>query len=198
MGAIVPYDGPVVPKQLALLAAGLCAAAVAQGEPVVYRIDPARSRVQFEVVHVNSTGVRGRFGPVRGDVTLDRQAHTGHVSLAIATGTVETGLGFMDRRIREADILSTREFPQARFASDKFVFEGDALKEVHGRFTLRGVTRPLVLEALRFDCDMRARREVCGGEFEGYFQRSDFGAKYGLPWVPDLIRLSIVVEGGRG
>ncbi|MBI5275070.1 MAG: YceI family protein [Burkholderiales bacterium] len=178
---------------------GWLACTAAHAEPAVYRIDPQSSLVQFEVVHGNTTGVRGRFGPVRGNVTLDRQAHAGKVDLAIATGTVDTGLGVIDRRIRDADILATREFPQARFVADDFVFEGDALKEVRGAFTLRGVTRPLELKALRFRCRPGAAGggERCGGEFEGHFNRSEFGARYGLPWIPDLVRLLVRVEGSR-
>ena len=39
--------------------------------------------------------------------------------------------------------------------------DGDRLVGAHGEFTLRGVSRPLTLRALRFACHEEAGREVC-------------------------------------
>jgi polyisoprenoid-binding protein YceI len=38
---------------------------------------------------------------------------------------------------------------------------------------------------------------VCGGDFETTIKRSDFGMTYGLPVIPDNIKLEIQVEGVR-
>jgi len=35
---------------------------------------------------------------------------------------------------------------------------------------------------------------VCGGDFETTIKRSEYGVKYGLPGIPDDIRLLIQVE----
>jgi polyisoprenoid-binding protein YceI len=36
---------------------------------------------------------------------------------------------------------------------------------------------------------------VCGGDFETTIQRSTYGMTYGLPGIPDSIKLLIQVEG---
>ncbi len=184
----------------ALALALLCAlAAQAGAEPVIYRLDPTHSFAHFELRHFGTSTIRGRFGALNGDVTLDRAAGSAGVSVAIDTASVSTGLRVFDARIREADLLASAEFPQASFVAERFRFDGERLAEVRGKFTLRGVSQPLILRALHFACEWRdlLQREVCGGDFEAEIQRSAFGASFGLPFVADRVRLLLQVEGIR-
>jgi len=177
------------------------AAAPAAAEPEVFLLDPERSFVHFEVLHFGTSTIRGRFGPVTGTVTLDRAAQRGEFGLRVATATVSTGLRVFDARLREADLLSTAAWPEAYFVATRFRFDGDAVAEVRGEFTLRGVSQPLSLKALRYACRSRgegaAAEEVCGGDFEGEILRSEFGADFGLPFIGNRVRLQVQVEGTR-
>lgn len=191
-----------VARRCAFLLAGACAglpAAPAGAQPVVYTLDPTHSFVNFELMHFGTSTIRGRFGPIEGSVTLDRAAGRGAASLAIETAGVSTGWRMFDARIREADLLDSTTHPQAFFVAQQFRFEGEQLTEVSGTFTLRGVSQPLSLRALRFACEPRPllQREVCGGDFEADIQRSTFGASFGLPFVADRVRLLVQVEGIR-
>lgn len=185
------------------MAAGvlLAGASAARAQPVVYDLDPDHTFVTFEFQHFGTSTSRGRFGPIRGEVTLDRAAGSGEVALRIPTATVDTGLPFFNARLREADLLASGEFPEAYFVARQLRFEGERLAEVRGEFTFRGVGQPLSLRAQRFGCrrDERGdeRGEVCGGDFEAEVLRSSFGATFGLPLVGDRIRLLIQVEGRR-
>jgi len=38
------------------------------------------------------------------------------------------------------------------------------------------------------------KREVCGGDFETTITRSQYDMSYGLPGIPDAIRLLIQIE----
>jgi polyisoprenoid-binding protein YceI len=164
--------------------------------PVVFTLEPAHSFVQFEVLHFGTSTARGRFGPVAGQVTLDREARSGSARIEIDIAGVSTGLRVFDARIRRGDLLASADFPQAVFSAESFRFEGDRLAEVSGTLSLRGVSRPFVLRALRFGCEARAGREVCGGDFEGDLLRSEFGIDYLIPLVADRVRLRVQVEGG--
>lgn len=174
-------------------------------EPATFTLDPQRSFVHFEVLHFGTSTVRGRFGPVQGSVTLDRAARSGSVSLRINTGSISTGVGFFDARLRQEDLLAVQAFPEAYFVATRFRFEGERVAEVRGEFTFRGVSQPLSLNGLRFSCraDTPGPRpderpvEVCGGDFEAELKRSDFGATFGLPFIADRVRLQIQVEGQR-
>ena len=186
------YRGMRLPALLLALAA-----TGAGAQPVAYVLDPAHSFVHFEVLHFGTSTSRGRFGPIAGFVTLDRAAGRGEVGLRIATAGVDTGLPVFNARLREADLLASAEYPEAFFVATRFRFDGPALAEVRGEFTLRGVSQPLSLFARRFSCRDDDGTEVCGGDFEGEILRSDFGITFGLPLVADRVRLLVQVEGRR-
>lgn len=184
-------------KRLAIAALIGLAGAVARAEPVVYVFDPDHTFVQFEVRHFGTSTLRGRFGPLRGRVTLDRAAGTGELGLRVATAGVDTGLRVLDARLRQPDMLASEAFPEAFFVARQFRFEGERVAELRGEFTLRGVGQGLTLKALHYACRKDADVETCGGDFEGRFQRSDFGITFGLPLVADEVRLRVQVEGVR-
>ena len=177
----------------------LVVAAAAAAEPVVYRLDPEASYVHFEVLHFGTSTLRGRFGPVQGQVTLDREAGSGQVALTVAVASLSTGLKVLDNRLRERDLLNTDAFPEATFAARSFRFDNGQPVELRGDLTVRGIATGLTLKALHFACRQppEVPREVCGGDFEGFVQRSEFGAGYLAPFVSDKVRLLVQVEGER-
>lgn len=179
----------------ALSLAGLSASAACA--PVTYRLDPDQTFVTFEVRHFGTSTLRGRIGPVQGDVRIDRTAGTGDLRLRIPVGTVDTGVPALDARLREPDLLATREYPEAYYIATRFRFDGGQVAEVRGEFILRGTSEPLSLVARRFGCrrDERLQAEVCGGDFEGDLLRSRFGATFGEPFVADAVHLVVQVEG---
>jgi polyisoprenoid-binding protein YceI len=187
-----------LPALLLSVCAGLLPLAT-RAEALTYSLDPERCFVHFEVMHFGTSTSRGRFGPVAGEVSLDRSAGTGALALRVATNKVSTGLPFFDARLRQADFLASEAYPEAFFVARNFRFDGERLAEVRGEFTLRGISQPLSLTALRFSCRQDAERqaEVCGGDFEAQFNRSDFGSTFGLPFVADRVRLLVQVEGLR-
>lgn len=184
---------------LAVALIGAATSLAAPAQPVGYTVDAANTRVHWEVRHFGTSTQRGRFGPVDAHIVLDRAARRGELSVTISTAGVDSGVGPLDGMLRGGSFLAAAEFPQAFFVASGLVFDGERLKEARGEFTLRGVSRPLTLRALRFDCraDAAGAREVCGGDFEAEFLRSDYGITFGLPFVADKVRLVIQVEAAR-
>jgi polyisoprenoid-binding protein YceI len=168
-----------------------------RAEPATYTLDPGLSFVHFEFTHFGTSTSRGRFGPLSGEVTIDRAAGRGEVALRVATANVSTGVPVFDARLRQTDLLASGDYPEAYFVSRDFRFEGESLAELRGEFTLRGISQPLTLHARRFACRQDAGAETCGGDFEGEILRSDFGATFGLPLVGNRIRLLVQAEGRR-
>jgi polyisoprenoid-binding protein YceI len=178
------------------------ALAAARAEPQRYALDPAHSFVQFELMHFGTSTIRGRFGPARGSVTLDREARGGEVSIELPMASVSTGVAPFDAHLRRADLLAVEPHPLAWFVARRLRYGADgepALAAVEGELTLLGQSRGLALTATRFGCypHPRLQREVCGGDFEGELKRSDFGIDYGLPFVADRVRIRVQVEGIR-
>lgn len=190
---------------VAALIAG-AVAGTAHAEPVAYTLDPTHSFVIFELLHFGTSTIRGRFGPLAGQVMLDRAARRGRVQVVIDTAAVSTGVPLLDARVRGAEMLAVAQFPQAFFVAERFEFDppgvagGEAaVRSVRGEFTLRGQGQPLTLNAERFGCysSPLLRREVCGGDFTGDFNRSAFGITHSLPFVADTVRLRVQVEAIR-
>lgn len=187
-------------RAAAACAALACAAVPVRAGPVAYRFDPAHTFVHAEVRHFGTSTIRARFGPVEGHVILDREAGQGQLAVDIPTTSVSTGWRVFDSRLREADLLDSAGFANARFVAERFAFDAAGrVTEIRGEFTLRGVRRPLTLRALRFACEPRElpQREVCGGDFETGIERSAFGAVFGTPFVADRVRILIQAEGHR-
>lgn len=162
-----------------------------------WRLDPTHSFVHFEVLHFAASTLRGRFGPLNGELSFDRAARSGRVQVVVPTAAVSTGLPVLDARLREPDMLAAEAHPQAYFIAERFEFDAQGnVTSARGEFTLRGVSQPLTLKAQRFRCYTSPlfRREVCGGDFEGELVRSTFGITHSLPFVADKVRLLVQVE----
>jgi polyisoprenoid-binding protein YceI len=186
---------------LALLMAGSAAAQTAAPKPPpTYSLDPGHTFVHWEVLHMGTSTTRGRFDKVAGVVQFDAKAQAVDVSITVETASVSTGLPAFDNVMRGAPLLSVQAHPQAYFTARRGQWDGESLRELNGEFTVRGISKPLTLRALRFKCGLNPLfgKEVCGGDFEASFKRSDFGMTLALPLVSDEVRLLVQVEGVRG
>lgn len=180
-----------------LLATALLAAAgFAQAQSATYSIDPTHTFVNFEAKHFGTSTLRGRFDKKEGSVQFDRAGKSGKAEITIDIGSVSTGVGPLDGHLKSKDFFNAGEFASAKFVSDKFVFDGDKVTEVTGSLTMLGKSNPVTLKATNFNCyqNPMLKREVCGGDFETTITRSQWGMTYGLPGIPDGIRLLIQIE----
>lgn len=179
---------------LAVSAAAVLAAPVASA--ATYAIDPTHTFVTWEALHFGTSTLRGRFDKKSGTVEFDRAAKKGKADITIDMTSVSTGVGPLDKHLMSADFFDAEQFKTATFVGDKFTFDGDKVAALEGQLTLRGKTLPVTLKASRFNCydNPMLKREVCGGDFETTIQRSGWGVNYGLPGIPDGIRLLIQVE----
>lgn len=185
------------------LLATVCLSASAQAPAATaapsYQLDAGHTFVHWEVLHMGTSTTRGRFDRVTGVVEFDAARQVVDVSITADTASVSTGLEAFDKVMRGAPLLSVQAHPQAYFTARKGRWEGAELRELNGEITLRGISRPLTLRALRFRCGLNPLfgREVCGGDFEATLKRSDFGMTLALPLVADEVRLLVQVEGVR-
>jgi polyisoprenoid-binding protein YceI len=185
------------PRLAACLAAGLVWAAPALAQAPNYAIDPTHTFVNYENGHYGTTTNRGRFSTKDGSLFFDRAAQAGKVEIIIDISSVNTGVDFLNRQIQGKDFFNVADFPTGSFVSDKFVFNGDKVSEVHGKLTLKGKTHPVVLKAMKFNCYLNplVKREVCGGDFETLITRSQWDIIWGLQFgFEDAVRLLIQVE----
>jgi polyisoprenoid-binding protein YceI len=181
---------------IAVLAALAGFSSIASAESATYAVEPTHTFVTWEAKHFGVSTSRGRFDKKSGTITLDKVAKTGKAEIMIDMKSITTGVAPFDGHLKSDDFFAAEKFPEAKFVSTSFKFDGDKVAEVAGNLTLRGVTKPATLKATGFGCyqSPMLKREVCGGDFETTIVRSEYDMKYGLPGIPDNIRLLIQIE----
>ena len=181
----------------ALAAAALFSTAV-QAAPATYAIDPTHTFASFEIDHFGASTNRARFDKKSGKVEFDKEAKAGKVEVDLDMASVNSGTPAFNKHLQSAEIFDAEKFPVAKFVSDKFVFDGDKLKEVTGQLTIKGKTAPVTIKANKFTCyesPMLQKREVCGGDFETTIDRTQWGMDYGIAYgFPKEVRLVMQIE----
>ena len=184
--------------KLALITSALLSlTGLAHAQSATYAIDPSHTTVIFEAKHFGTSTNRGRFDKKEGSISFDKAAKTGRADITIDTASINTGVAPFDGHLKSKDFFNVAEFPTAKFVGDKFSFDAAGkVSAVAGTLTMLGKTHPVTLTASNFNCydNPMLKREVCGGDFETTIQRSQFGSTYGLPGIPDNVRLLIQVE----
>lgn len=126
---------------LALLALPALAAAE------TWSIDADHSSVGFTVRHMMVSNVKGSFGTFSGTVEVDEKDIAGSkVSVTIDAASINTGVAKRDEHLRSADFFDTARYPTVTYVSKKVEKSGKDRLKVYGDLTLRGVTRPVVLD----------------------------------------------------
>ncbi len=191
-------------KHALLGALALAVPFAATAAPETYVIDPIHSFPYFAVDHFGVSTIRGRFDKMSGTFTIDTAAKSGGVELVIESASISTGdhdkgarKRSRDEHLRTADFLNVAEFPTMSYKSTAVKFNGDAPAAVEGQLTLLGVSKPVTLKIERWACKAHpfSKKPMCGGDASGSFKRTDYGMKYGVPGVGDLMTLSIGFEG---
>lgn len=110
-----------------------------------WTVDATHSELTFRIRHY-VTKVRGTFAKWEGTITADPKAlDKGSVLVTIDSKSIDTNNERRDTHLRSNDFFATDSFPTLTFRSSKVEVKGEALK-VHGDLTIRGITRPVVLE----------------------------------------------------
>jgi polyisoprenoid-binding protein YceI len=170
--------------------------AAAWGAEELFKIDSDHTYPSFEFSHMGISVWRGKFDKTSGTVTLDREAKIGAVEIRVESSSVDFGHRTMNEVALSEEWLNVERFPVMRYRGP-IVFEGDKPVAVDGQLSLLAVTKPVRLKIHSFNCMTHPlfRREVCGADAEGDFNRADFGMKQYSQG--EMIHLRIQVEGMR-
>lgn len=114
-----------------------------------WTIDPAHSSVTFTAKHMMITTVRGSMTIADFDLTFDPDNHeASSVRVSLDAASIDTAQDDRDQHLRSEDFLKTDEFPTIDFVSTRIERNGDGGSgKIHGDLTIRGTTRPVVLDA---------------------------------------------------
>ncbi|HWL47558.1 MAG TPA: YceI family protein [Sphingomonadaceae bacterium] len=160
-----------------------------------YTVDPAHTQILFEVNHLGFSQYFGIFGDATGTMTLDpAKPEAATVSIDIPIAKMVTTSADLTAHLLRDDFFDAAKFPTATFRSTSVTVSGTTAK-IAGNLTIRGITKPIVLDA-RFvgaGSHPMTGAPALGFAATAKVKRSDFGVSYGIPMVPDEVDLRINV-----
>jgi polyisoprenoid-binding protein YceI len=166
--------------------------------PVTYNVDPNHTYPSFEADHFGGLSVwRGKFDKSSGTIALDKDKGSGTVDITVDASSIDFGHAKLNEHAKSAEMFDVEKFPTASYKGTLAKFKDGAPTEVEGQLTLHGITKPVTLTINQFKCTINPmlKKEVCGADASGTFNRSDFGISYGDKYgFKQDVKLLIQVE----
>ncbi|KQY88587.1 YceI family protein [Pelomonas sp. Root1444] len=183
-------------KALSLLASALFATATFAA-PVTYEIDPAHTYPSFEADHMGLSVWRGKLNKSSGTVVYDKANGSGSVDVQMDLASIDFGLDAMNAWARGKDFFDVEKNPTASYKGRFDGAIGGVPGKLVGELTLNGKTRPVTLAVHQLKCIPHPlhKRELCGADASGSFNREDFGLAAGKDYGFKMdVQLRIQVE----
>jgi polyisoprenoid-binding protein YceI len=173
-------------------------------------LEPGHTSAEFCARHMMVTNVRGHFKNVRGTLVFDeKDPGSASVEVTIDARGLWTGEPQRDAHLRSADFLDVERHPEIRFRGSVAERLGAMDYKVKGDLTIRGVTRPAVLDVHYLgrwptpwweDGVDKGPKIRAGFVAEATINRHDFGVSWNSPLalggvaVGDEVRIAIDAE----
>ena len=180
-------------------AISLAAQASQQAATNRWSADPAHSAINFRVRHLGITWVNGTFGQWTADLNYEpSKPEAASVTAHIQTASVTTGNDRRDNDLRQ-NYLAVDSFPEMTFISKRVEKVAPDKLRISGDLTMRGVTRPVVLDADMGGVLTTSRGRRTAFSATTTIKRQDYGITRngfmeGAQIVGDEVRITIDVE----
>jgi polyisoprenoid-binding protein YceI len=188
----------MIKRMASVTACLVIAAPLAFAQTSTWIPDKAHSEVDFSVLHLSLSNVRGHFGNIGGAIVLnDADIAKSTVNVTIDVSSVDTGVTARDTDLKSANFFDVAQFPTATFVSTD-VKKSSAGLTVSGDLTLHGVTKPVVLqvEGPNGPVPGMDKKPHSGFSARTTISRSAFGIapKYPAAVVGDEVKLTIDLD----
>lgn len=160
-----------------------------------YATDPHHTLVGWRVNHMGFNDYFGQFGDVKGTLVLDpAEPDASTLDVTIPIASLSTASAGLTKHMSGPDFFDAEKFPEARFVSTHVMVKGTKA-EIHGNLTIKGITKPVTLHASFVGAGkgvpQAGGKDTVGFHATGEVNRGDFGMGYGLPMVPDPVKLEL-------
>jgi polyisoprenoid-binding protein YceI len=193
-------------KSLFILSLTLVSASAFAATPKIeagtYAIDPAHTKVGFEISHLVISTVEGRFDTFTGNVVMGKKLDDTKIDASIDVASVSTGNADRDKHLKSPDFFDAAKYPTITFVAKSVSGAADHLA-VKGDITIHGVTKPITLDAkytgVVNDPFGNTRVAFAG---KGKLSRKDFGLTWSKaveagPVVGDEVTLDLRIEASK-
>ena len=148
--------------------------------PGLYELDAAHSEIGFRVKHLGISTVKGSFGEGTAVINFPTtELKDLKAEASVRTASINTNNKDRDDHLRSADFFDAEKNPTITFVSRQVSPAADGKFTLKGDLTMRGVTKPVVLEAeyLGTAADPWGNQKV-GFTAEGTINRKVFGLNW--------------------
>ncbi|HEX6746324.1 MAG TPA: YceI family protein [Longimicrobium sp.] len=183
-----------------LLGGGTPAPVAAEKPPVTWEIDVTHSELSFRIRHLVSR-VSGTFGEWKGTIVADpANLSAGTVNVEIQTASIDTRNARRDTHLRSGDFFDAASHPTITFRSTRVQPGRNGALKIYGNLTIRGVTKPVVLDGRMLEVGGTPGRRRIGFEASTTINRMDYNvawnraAEGGGVVLGDDVEITIAVE----
>ena len=151
---------------------------LSRAQAPVFKIVPSQSSIKFDVKA--SIDISGKFDKWNANLTFTSPDETtGALEIKVDAGSVDTGSGMKNGKLKGKDFFDVEKNPQITFRSTKFVQTGPDTFEVDGDFMIRGVSNTEKLTLVV------PGKGTGSSEIKGkmVFNRKDYGMNKGIPFI---------------
>ena len=186
--------------QLKTLGLGLAitlATSVTLAAPVDYKIDPTHTATVFSWNHFGFSTPSANFTNIQGVIKVDNEKPANSsVEVTIPLSSVNTNVAALDKEFQEEAWFNAAKYPNITFKSTKVETKDKKHFKITGNLTVKGVTKPVVLNAIlnKQGEHPMAKVPAIGFNATTSFDRSAFGIGNYIPNVGDKITVNITTE----
>jgi polyisoprenoid-binding protein YceI len=184
-------------KRLVLAAALSLFAVSAFADPVTYKLDPHHTDVIAQWNHFGFSNPSAHFGQADGTLVYDADdVAASSVQVTLPLSGLNAFVPDLTEHLLGADFFDSAKFPIATFKSTTVEAAGEGKLKVTGDLTIKGITRPVVLDVTLNKAAVQpmAQREAIGFDATTTIKRSDFDVASYVPNVSDEVKLRITTE----
>ena len=184
-------------KTLSLGLAVAIASSVTLAAPVDYKIDPTHTATVFSWNHFGFSTPSANFTDIQGVIKVDNaKPENSSVNVTIPVSSVNTNVPALDKEFQEEAWFNAAKYPNITFKSTKVETKNKKHFKITGDLTVKGVTKPVVLDAVlnKQGEHPMAKVPAIGFNATTSFNRSAFGIGNYVPNVGDKITVNITTE----
>ena len=184
-------------KTLSLGLAVAIASSVTLAAPVDYKIDPTHTATVFSWNHFGFSTPSANFTDIQGVIKVDNaKPSNSSVDVIIPISSVNTNVPALDKEFQEEAWFNAAKYPNITFKSAKVETKDKKHFKITGNLTVKGVTKPVVLDAVlnKQGEHPMAKVPAIGFNATTSFDRSAFGIGNYVPNVGDKITVNITTE----
>ena len=161
-----------------------------------YEFDKVHTQILFSVSHLGFSTSTGAFVEFDGGFSFDPDnIADASVNVVIQTDSVDMNDATWNEHLHDKKWFDVETHPTMTFTSSGVTPTGEKTMDILGNLTIKGVTKPIVLNATLNKIGEAFGSERIGFDATATLDRSDFGVSNYLPAIPAEVQLRITVEG---